>query len=93
MRARFLPRCRVTGKVSYRTHTKALLALVEVVFDLDEQKPDRSKVPCRTYQCEFCSYWHLTAQPLRDTANRVDSSQVSEDTSFTDRNYAHGTHR
>lgn len=99
----YLPRCPVDRKVSYRTHTKALLALVEIVFDLEKQQPNRTKVPCRTYPCPHCGWWHLTSKPweesheargLTTTANKVIESvhRVSR-TPQSNRKYAHGTHR
>lgn len=62
-------RCRHTGKVRYQTHTEALLALVEVVFDLEDRlRSTRTKCPCRTYgPCRFCNGWHLTSKPWEES--------------------------
>lgn len=78
-------RC-VSGKARFPTHTAALVALVEVVFDLeDRQRSTRTKCPQRTYCCPDCKGWHLTALEYRGdrhwvygwwltaTANRVGS--------------------
>lgn len=83
--------CRTTKKARYTSHTRALLALVEIVFDLEGQQPQREKVPCRTYSCPHCGGWHLTSLPweksidyLRSTANRVDSTRVLPTPQFTE---------
>lgn len=91
--------CRFNGKVRYRTHTIALLALVDVVFDLEGISKPGAKKPCRTYRCPVCGAWHLTSEPweqseeyLRSTANRVVSTQVSG-TPRSQKEYHNGTTR
>lgn len=90
------PKCVRTGKVTYGSHTDALLALVEVVFDLGGHKPDRTFCPKRTYQCEFCRLWHLTSKEydpnhLSKYRKGVSSEQQVSQIPNTDRRQSNGT--
>lgn len=49
--------CR-SGKVRFPDHQSAVAALRAV-----QRKSGRDRRPTRTYQCDMCDGWHLTAQP------------------------------
>lgn len=91
--------CSWNGKRRYPTHTIALIALINVVFDVNGQRGARTKVPCRTYQCPLCRAWHLTSEPWEDSLEyrltlvpqRVDSTSVSR-IPQQKRKQNHGTH-
>ena len=51
--------CR-TGKVRYRDHVEAVLALQFFAV-----WSDRDVVPVRCYECPFCAGFHLTSQAQR----------------------------
>lgn len=53
-----MPLCQ-TSKVCYIDEEAAKKAL-----KLIKQDKRNHKKPDRTYQCELCSYWHLTSKPL-----------------------------
>lgn len=93
--------CQLNGKRRYRTHTIALLALVEVTFDLAGLGEGREKKPVRTYQCPTCKAWHLTSKPWEESheyqltllPQRVESTQVSRTPRLRNRKHAHGKNR
>lgn len=62
-------KCLSTGKVRFRTHVLALIALVEVVFDVHEHHPERITKPCRTYFHQECGGFHLTSKPWNPRPN------------------------
>lgn len=47
------------GKTPFPTQRKAEEKLAAILAD----PVKRALVPCRVYQCEHCSMWHLTARP------------------------------
>ncbi len=50
--------CPPTGKIRYRTHLDAKLALLRTSRNQDSRRP---KDESRTYACPECRGWHLTA--------------------------------
>lgn len=54
-------RCRVTGKVGWRTAQAAKIRLSEI-----QRNPLSPVVPARIYSqpCQHCGLYHMTSQPL-----------------------------
>lgn len=50
--------CRPTGKIRYRTHLDAKLALLRTTRNTDSR---RAKDEKRAYSCPDCRGWHLTS--------------------------------
>lgn len=59
-------RCPST-KVIYRDNVAATLALEKVMLHARRE----IHFVNRTYDCELCGGWHLTAAPKRNTAQRI----------------------
>ena len=53
-------RCPTTGKVTYRTKRKAIVALDQMRA---KQARGLHRLEADVYQCRFCDRWHLTKQP------------------------------
>lgn len=54
------PMCATTGKRGYRTYKAADEALGALW-----RNSRRPLIPSRIYQCQFCTKFHLTSQPLK----------------------------
>lgn len=61
-------RCGVTGKVIFKSHKAALIRAGEIL----EQESNRKKCPTswRTYQCEYCGFYHITSKISDFTPNQ-----------------------
>jgi hypothetical protein len=53
-------RCPRTDKIVYGSRNRALMIAAQVERN--------TGVVYRVYQCEFCSWWHLTSKPWRRAA-------------------------
>lgn len=66
-------RCGVTGKVIFKSHKAALIRAGEILTN-DESNRRYTPKEFRTYQCEYCGFWHITGKMM----NFVPQSERSQ---------------
>lgn len=72
-----MDKCPITGKDKYDTQMDAEIVKSRIQGQVTgHRKMSYREEPSRTYQCEFCSGWHLTSQVERDGKKRIDRSSL-----------------
>lgn len=60
-------KCSRADKERFPSRLEANLAIARIASNVKHHRkgPQRDSEPTRSYQCEFCSGWHMTSQSKR----------------------------